>query len=254
MAKFKNDKGLTLIELLITIAVLAVVSAIALPVINNVVAASNSNAYNQTIKDAQTFIDKYSKAGIVAYDGLTNAFKGYVDTDSDNIIDANELVDTLTLDAKYSATATGSATVGGLYSTGGVTAATIIVSSGSAAPAPTPTPTATTPAIVTYSSGDAANAFSWAWKNGGPVFAGGARSLQIIDVSQTMGDALMSKNVGDQITLDGVVYTLADGNGTGSKGFLQIDISWPNGSYRYGMIFLLGPDWGDNGYINSIAF
>lgn len=131
MAKFKNDKGLTLIELLITIAVLAVVSAIALPVINNVVASSNSNALQQTIKDAQSFINKYSKSGIVAYDGLTKTFRGYIDTDGDNQVDSNELIDTLTLDAKFSVTANGtSPSIGGSYSNGGVTGVTITTSTG----------------------------------------------------------------------------------------------------------------------------
>jgi prepilin-type N-terminal cleavage/methylation domain-containing protein len=146
MTTFKNDKGLTLIELLITIAVLAVVSAIALPVINNVVSASNSNALQQTIKDADAFINKYSKSGVVAYDGLTRTFQGYVDTDGDNTIDSNELIDTLTLDAKFSATANGtSPSVGGSYSNGGVTGVTI---SSASAIAPTPPPTAN-PLVVT---------------------------------------------------------------------------------------------------------
>jgi prepilin-type N-terminal cleavage/methylation domain-containing protein len=148
MAKFKNDKGLTLIELLITIAVLAVISAIALPIINNVVSASNSNALNQTIKDASDFINKYSKSGVVAYDGLTKTFSGYVDTDGDNTIDANEKIDTLTLDAdKFAATVTGtSPSVGGSYSNGGVTGTTVTAANGGTIAPPVST-------VVTYSAG-----------------------------------------------------------------------------------------------------
>jgi prepilin-type N-terminal cleavage/methylation domain-containing protein len=160
MAKFKNDKGLTLIELLITISVLAVVSAIALPVINNVVSASNSNALQQTIKDANDFINKYSKSGVVAYDGLTKTFQGYVDTDGDNQVDANEKIDTLTLDAnKFAATVTGtSPALGGSYSNGGVTGVTITAANGGS----------TAPAAFTYNS----VALGY-WGGGQPAYSAG---------------------------------------------------------------------------------
>ena len=42
MALNKNDKGLTLIELLITIAVIAIVAAISVPVITNVIGDSRT--------------------------------------------------------------------------------------------------------------------------------------------------------------------------------------------------------------------
>ena len=101
MMKFNREEGLTLIELLITISVLAIVSAIALPVINNVVSSSNSNALAQTQSDVADFVAKYNAAGAVAFDGFT--FTGFVDTDGDNTVDGNEVVDTLTLDSKFTA-------------------------------------------------------------------------------------------------------------------------------------------------------
>ena len=97
MMKFNREEGLTLIELLITISVLAIVSAIALPVINNVVSSSNSNALAQTQSDVADFVAKYNAAGAVSYAG-SGVFQGYVDTDGDNTVDSNELVDTLTID------------------------------------------------------------------------------------------------------------------------------------------------------------
>jgi prepilin-type N-terminal cleavage/methylation domain-containing protein len=100
MMKFNREEGLTLIELLITISVLAIVSAIALPVINNVVSSSNSNALAQTQSDVNDFVAKYNAAGAVSIYGST--FTGYVDTDGDNQVDSNEVVDTLTLDSKFS--------------------------------------------------------------------------------------------------------------------------------------------------------
>lgn len=185
MLKFKSEKGLTLIELLITISVLAVVSAIALPVINNVVTSSNSNALVQTQTEVNNFIAKYSKSGVVALQG--QKLLGYVDTDGDNQIDdPAELVDTFTLDGKYSISATGTnPTAGASYSGGGITAASVTSSgstgSNTAAPSPTPSPsnspggftttactttttfiTAPSGNIITYDSGIMGN-------NGNPV-------------------------------------------------------------------------------------
>jgi prepilin-type N-terminal cleavage/methylation domain-containing protein len=97
MMKFNREEGLTLIELLITISVLAIVSAIALPVVNNVVSSSNSNALAQTNSDVADFVAKYNAAGAVAFDGTT--LTGYVDTDGDNQVDAGEVIDTLTIDS-----------------------------------------------------------------------------------------------------------------------------------------------------------
>jgi prepilin-type N-terminal cleavage/methylation domain-containing protein len=98
MMKFNREEGLTLIELLITISVLAIVSAIALPVINNVVSSSNSNALAQTQSDVADFVAKYNAAGAVGYDKGSQTFQGFVDTDGDNQVDSNELIDTLTID------------------------------------------------------------------------------------------------------------------------------------------------------------
>jgi prepilin-type N-terminal cleavage/methylation domain-containing protein len=142
MAKFKNEKGLTLIELLITIAVLAVVSAIALPVINNVVSSSNSNAAAQTQSDVNDFIAKYNAAGEVLFSSSVTTgavLSGYVDTDGDNNIDANELVDTLTIDtAKFSVSAAGTSdNVGGSYTAKGVSGATITLASATTTAPPT---------------------------------------------------------------------------------------------------------------------
>jgi prepilin-type N-terminal cleavage/methylation domain-containing protein len=219
MAKFKNDKGLTLIELLITIAVLAVVSAIALPVINNVVSASNSNALNQTIKDANDFINKYSKSGVVAYDGLTKTFSGYVDTDGDNQIDSNELIDTLTLDAnKFNATANGtSPAVGGSYSNGGVTGATVTAAnSGSTAPV------ASTIPGTKYSSGVDFSPATFYGDPGGSAF--GYVSPQ--SPSQALMDAVSSM-------------------GTGWSMFVMIGsetVSYQATNYSNGSVYF-SPDW-----------
>ena len=219
MAKFKNDKGLTLIELLITIAVLAVVSAIALPVINNVVSSSNSNALNQTIKDANDFINKYSKSGVVAYDDLTKTFSGYVDTDGDNQVDANEKIDTLTLDAnKFAAAVTGtSPSVGGSYSNGGITGATITAANGGTA-----TPPANT--VVTYSAGYAYQNLDidiYSGYYGGNSYNPGYFRMVVPTSSPLFGNFLTTWN--DQQTYEVTIVTV-------------------NGSFTYQAVMSLFPD------------
>lgn len=201
MKQFRSDRGLTLVELLITIAVLAIVSAIALPVINNVVAASNSNAYYQTIKDADAFINKYSKSGVIAYDGLTSTFTGYIDTDGDNVIDANEKIDTLTLDSKYSVTPTGSASLGGSYTNGGVNSAVI------AAPPTAPL------AAVTYSEadgdfGDYQNIYGMAGVSRFYLMNAPTGYIKLGNPSPALVAEMSSASPGDQITVNGSVYTV----------------------------------------------
>jgi prepilin-type N-terminal cleavage/methylation domain-containing protein len=156
MAKFKNEKGLTLIELLITIAVLAVVSAIALPVINNVVSSSNSNAAVQTQSDVNDFIAKYNAAGetLLSTDGRT--LQGYVDTDGDNTIDSNELVDTLSIDSKFAVQfpmTSSSDSVGGSYTSDGIVPPVITLASGGVTGGPTTGPIAPSGDVYTASAG-----------------------------------------------------------------------------------------------------
>lgn len=125
MMKFNREEGLTLIELLITISVLAIVSAIALPVINNVVTSSNSNALTQSQTDATNFLEKHNAAGETIVSG--NVLSGYVDTNGDNTIQAGEKVDSLSIDTnKFAVTPTGTSdAVGGSYAADGVSAVAI---------------------------------------------------------------------------------------------------------------------------------
>lgn len=86
MMKFNREEGLTLIELLITIAVLAIVAAIAVPVVTNVVSSTNDRALAQTNSDVADFVSKYNNTGVVAFDSANQTFYGYVDLNGDNTI------------------------------------------------------------------------------------------------------------------------------------------------------------------------
>jgi prepilin-type N-terminal cleavage/methylation domain-containing protein len=59
----KNSKGLTLIELLITIAVIAIVAAISVPVINNVINSSRAAADAAQAVIVIDFIEDWEQAG-----------------------------------------------------------------------------------------------------------------------------------------------------------------------------------------------
>jgi prepilin-type N-terminal cleavage/methylation domain-containing protein len=224
MAKFKNDKGLTLIELLITIAVLAVVSAIALPVINNVVSSSNSNAAAQTQSDVTDFITKYNAAGevLVSLDGRT--LQGYVDTDGDNVIDSNELIDTLTIDAKFSFSAAGTSdNVGGSYAARGITGATV----GLASTGGTTTPPSA-PAPLTLNAAHFGVGSSHYFSNGSLRMMGDSSNTSLpsssYDGTAEAYAAVSNLKVGDTLTYTGthsgpVVLTVS-----------AIELSWSSGS------------------------
>jgi prepilin-type N-terminal cleavage/methylation domain-containing protein len=103
MIKFNREEGLTLIELLITIAVIAIVAAISVPVISNVVGSSNDNSKEAMQSQVDAFEKKYKESGAIAVsaDGLT--VTGYVDLngDGDYVAADDELIETLVLDAKF---------------------------------------------------------------------------------------------------------------------------------------------------------
>ena len=131
MAINKNDKGLTLIELLITIAVIAIVAAISVPVITNVIADSRTNSASAMQEQAQAFIDKYEASGEWSFDTASQTFLGGIDEDGNGTVALGsvaspgaEVIDTLAVDAgQFTATVAGTtATVvaaGGSNNAGG---------------------------------------------------------------------------------------------------------------------------------------
>jgi prepilin-type N-terminal cleavage/methylation domain-containing protein len=106
-----NNNGLTLIELLVTIAVIAVVAAISVPVVNNVIQSSNEAAAEQMNTEVDSFTQKYSKVGAILFyaveaDALgrtmeANTIYGFLDTNGDGAMSADELVEGLTIDEKF---------------------------------------------------------------------------------------------------------------------------------------------------------
>lgn len=65
MSKKNTEKGLTLIELLITVAILAIVSAVAMPMLSNVTSATSVSAAASTVKNVDDFIANYTAANAV---------------------------------------------------------------------------------------------------------------------------------------------------------------------------------------------
>jgi type IV pilus assembly protein PilA len=119
MMKFNREEGLTLIELLITIAVLAIVAAIAVPVVTNVVNSTEDRAVAQTVSDIESFLNTASKSGTWAYDSATQTFTSYVDLDGNSKIntDGSELISELTIDSDLAKVTAGGVNVGATANT-----------------------------------------------------------------------------------------------------------------------------------------
>lgn len=94
-----TSRGLTLIELLVTIAVLAIVAAVAVPVVNNVVSTADTQASLQTQSDVRAFVDKYNSSGGYTYSPSTDTFTGYIDMDGDGVASEEEKIEVLTVDS-----------------------------------------------------------------------------------------------------------------------------------------------------------
>jgi prepilin-type N-terminal cleavage/methylation domain-containing protein len=73
MNKLVKDEGLTLIELLITLAVIAIVFAIAVPVFSNVLAGAQSSADSAQASALAAFHDEYATTTLVYANGVTTA-------------------------------------------------------------------------------------------------------------------------------------------------------------------------------------
>ena len=100
---FKNEKGLTLIELLITIAVIAVVAAISVPVVSNVIAASNTNSLAAMQEQVDQFVAEAAESGSVTLNGST--LEARIDQNGDGVDEY--LVKTFPVDSKYTVSGTG---------------------------------------------------------------------------------------------------------------------------------------------------
>lgn len=94
----EEDRGLTLIELLITIAVIAIVAAISIPVITNVIGSTSERVTEQTQLDIAGFIEKYTESGAYTYNPTSGTFTGYIDLNGDGEATGDEAVETLTID------------------------------------------------------------------------------------------------------------------------------------------------------------
>jgi prepilin-type N-terminal cleavage/methylation domain-containing protein len=73
MNKFRNNEGLTLIELLITLAVIAIVFAVAVPVFSNVLAGAQTSADSAQASALSAFHDEYASTDLVFANGVTTA-------------------------------------------------------------------------------------------------------------------------------------------------------------------------------------
>jgi prepilin-type N-terminal cleavage/methylation domain-containing protein len=123
----RDKEGLTLIELLVTIAVIAIVAAISVPVISNVVGSSRDNAAAVMQKQVDSFVAKYDKAGKAQYIENVAAgsgaksnkrLTGFVDLNGDgDYADENELIETFVVGDEYDIAVSGTTTLEGEVNT-----------------------------------------------------------------------------------------------------------------------------------------
>lgn len=96
--KLKNEKGLTLIELLAVIVILAIIAAIAIPAIGNIISNSKSKAIlsdaTQVISSAKTAMA--DGACEVASKCTGTELKDFVEESKENLADADEVTKTAT--------------------------------------------------------------------------------------------------------------------------------------------------------------
>ncbi len=100
--KGKNEKGLTLIELLIVIALVAIVAAIALPILLNVLSGAKTSAAADSTNGVAKFIQDWSSAGYnVNYVDPTDPTFGskfggdmvaYTDADGNGVLSSGDSV------------------------------------------------------------------------------------------------------------------------------------------------------------------
>lgn len=106
-----KEQGLTLIELLITIAVIAIVAAISVPAITNVINDSEQRALAQANFDVDAKISKLVPSGAVLFYSVdtealgttipANTLVGFVDTNGNGSIEAGEQVSSYEVPSKY---------------------------------------------------------------------------------------------------------------------------------------------------------
>ena len=106
MMKFNREEGLTLIELLITIAVIAIVAAISVPVITNVINDSADNSAAAMQEQVQQFVSEGADAGTVTYAAATQTFELRIDANGSQADGDEYLLKSLVVDSRFAVTDT----------------------------------------------------------------------------------------------------------------------------------------------------
>lgn len=81
-----SKRGSTLIELLVTIAVIAIIAAISVPIINSIIAIAEERVRKQAGERVASFVEEYATAGVYTYDPASGVLAGYVDLNGDSLI------------------------------------------------------------------------------------------------------------------------------------------------------------------------
>ncbi len=96
----KNEKGFTLVELMVVVAILGVLVAIAIPVYNNVTEAAKEKAHDSNVRIIEGAIVMYEAVNGPTTLTMATLYSGYIDASGET----DELLDYPFSDAEYAIT------------------------------------------------------------------------------------------------------------------------------------------------------
>jgi len=75
----KQQKGMTLLELLVTLGVIAIVSVLAFPIVGNIIPTAQERAVVAAQESVNDFVSKWNDSGAYTFNPDTATWTGYVD-------------------------------------------------------------------------------------------------------------------------------------------------------------------------------
>ena len=96
--KRNTKKGFTLVELVIVIAVIAILAAVLIPTFGGIIEKANQNAAMQEARNAYTmYLAEYAEEGAVQTEVYVKTSKGWVEIDNSSVVKQEDGIYTIEL-------------------------------------------------------------------------------------------------------------------------------------------------------------